>query len=139
MQNTYSLSTNDSATEVSISTAGTVICDAITDLDGMTGATIQVNFVYGANGTSGKVFIQTSLDQGNTWIDIACITFAQVNKKVAFTLIRGQVGITVPSDKALTDDTVLQGILGDRLRAAVVTTGTAYTSNTTLSLRAVVS
>ena len=41
-----------------------------------------------------------------------------------------------PSDGALADDTVLDGILGDRLRVRVITTGTYV--NSVVSVRAAV-
>jgi hypothetical protein len=43
----------------------------------------------------------------------------------------------IPTDGALADDTCVDGVLGDRLRVRVVTTGT-YGGSTVLSVRAAV-
>lgn len=131
----FSLSKSNGSSDLSITSAGTTTCDAISDLAGMTAVSIQARFAYGSGGTSAKAYVQTSLDQGNTWADLACIAFGVVSETQVLNLSGlTPKGLTVPADGALTDDTVLDGILGDRLRVKVVSVGT-YT-NTTLSVRA---
>jgi len=48
-----------------VTAAGTQIADdQATDLQGLTGLTIDVQFVYGAGGTSVKAYLQTALGAG---------------------------------------------------------------------------
>ena len=42
---------------------------------GVESATIQANFTYGSGGTTAAVWVQTSLDGGTTWVDIANFAF----------------------------------------------------------------
>lgn len=137
MSNVYSLTKNSTAADLSITSAGTTTCDVITDLGGMSAATFQARFAYGSGGTSCKVYVQTSVDQGTTWVDVACVVFGTTTETQVFNLSAvADKALTVPTDGTLTDDTVVGGILGDRLRVKVVSVGTY--SNTTLSVRAVV-
>lgn len=106
-------------------------------LEGMTALTLFLRLAYGSGGTTVRAYVQTSLDQGTTWIDIACVLFGVASE----TAILNLSGLTpkttqiTPSDGALADDTCVDGVLGDRLRVKVTTTGT-YAGNTTLSVRA---
>lgn len=121
-----------------ITAAGTQVGDWVTGLEGMLAALLQGRFQWGSGGTACKLYIQTSVDQGQTPIDIACIVFNAVSENEVINLS----GLTpkaafVPSDGALADDTLIDGVLGDRLRAKVVSTGT-YAASTLLSVSAVV-
>lgn len=111
---------------------------AIVDLDGVSAVTLHARLAYGSGGTTAKVYVQTSLDQGVTWIDVACFAFATAGAvKVAnLSGLTPRTAPIVPSDGALADDTVIDGILGDRLRAKVITTGTY--SSSVVSVRAAV-
>ena len=105
-------------------------------LEGMKAVTLQARLNYGAGGTTIKVDVETSLDQGNTWIPVARFAFATASAVKAANLS----GLTPKAPAAvasLSDDAVLDGVLGDRLRARITSTG-AYTSNTSLSIRAAV-
>lgn len=108
----------------------------IDDLEGMLSANIEVKFSYGAGGTSGKVYIQTSLDQGTSWIDVICFTFLLVSKTLVYNLSALTPKTTghAVTDGSLTDDTVVDGILGDRWRTKVTTVGT-FTTNTSIAVR----
>lgn len=131
----FSLSKYNGSSDLSITSAGTTTCDVISDLAGMTAVSIQARFAYGSGGTTAKVYVQTSLSQSNDWVDVACIAFATTSETQVLNLSGlTPKGLTVPTDGALTDDTVLDGILGDRLRVKVVSVGTY--ANTTLSVRA---
>lgn len=125
--------------DFSITDPGTYLGDWVIDLDGMLAALFQARFAYGSGGSSAKVYIQTSLDQDTTAIDIACITFATAagNKVVNLSGLTPKTTAVTPGDGALADDTAIDGILGDRLRVKVVTTGT-YGGSTVLSVRAAV-
>lgn len=136
--NTYNLTKINGASDLTITSAGTVTCDPITGLDGMQAATIALRFAYGSGGTNAKAYVQTSFDQGNTWCDVACVVFT-IASETQLVNLSGLTpkSLTVPTDGTMTDDTVLDGFLGDRFRVKVISTGT-YAGSTTLSVRTVV-
>lgn len=133
----YSLTKNDGASDLAITTAGTVICEVIDDLDGMTAVSLSARLAYGSGGTSCKAYVQTSLDQGTTWQDIACFAFgaAAEHQTLNISGLTPKLTQVTPTDGALADDTAIDGILGDRLRCKVVTAG-VYANSTVLSARA---
>ena len=108
-------------------------------LEGMLALALQFRFAYGSGGAGVKAYAQTSFDQGQTWVDIACATFAQVSatKIVNLSALTPKTTAATPTDGALADDTALDGLLGDRLRVKVTTEGT-YSGNTSLSVRAAI-
>lgn len=108
-------------------------------LDGASAATLQVRFAYGSGGTSAKVYVQTSLDQGTTWIDIACAAFTTASDVKVFNLsgLTPKTTAATPTDGAMADNTALDGVLGDRLRVKVTSTGT-YAGSTVISVRVAV-
>ena len=123
--------------------SGEVITDVsgveyVGNLEGMLGANVEIRFIYGAGGTSGKVYIQTSLDQGDTWVDVICMTFTITSVTKVFNLsgLTPKTTGATPSDGALADDTSLDGVLGDRFRTKVSTIGT-YSGNTEIVTRLV--
>jgi len=110
----------------------------INDLEGMLSASLEVRFIYGSGGTSGKVYVQTSLNQGSTWIDVWCMTFTtnSLDKIVNLSGLTPKTSAATVTDGALGDDTCLDGFLGDRWRSKVTTIGT-YAGSTSLSVRLV--
>ncbi|MBF0561756.1 MAG: hypothetical protein HQL37_06975 [Alphaproteobacteria bacterium] len=134
MQNsgTYSLG------DFTITTAGTQVGTPVTDIGDLHAALFEARLAYGSGGTTAKLYLQTSANQGTTWADIACITFGTAAKAVL--LNRSALtptGQVVPTDGAMADDTAVDGVLGDRLRAKLVTTGT-YAGSTVLEVRVTV-
>jgi len=124
--------------DIAITAAGTYIGNWTGSLDGIAGATFDLQFIYGSGGTSGKVYLQTSLrdptattDPG---IDVACMTFAQATKSKVFDIEAAPLTFTTPTDGALTDDTILQGALGTKFRLKIITLGT-YATQTLISGR----
>ena len=102
------------------------------------GATVilaQGVFVRGAGGTTCDVFVQTSLDNGATWIDI--MQWAFVTTTVTkISGVRPYIALAAnvtPTDGALSDNTILDGVIGDRLRVKTVVAGT-YTGTSTLDV-----
>ena len=101
--------------------------------------TVQANFVYGSGGTTVKAWIQTSVDDGASWMDVICFALttasgkrvAQVNNFVAIT----GAAVVTPTDATLADNTILNGVLGNRMRVKITSTGT-YAGNTKLDLLA---
>lgn len=105
----------------------------IDDLDGMTAVSLEVAFLYGSGGSTAKVWVQTTFDDGVTWRDIAEFDFTTASAtKVAN--LSGLLSKAVTAYAALATEGVMDGVLGDRLRAVVTTTGTYV--NTTLAVRA---
>lgn len=119
--------------------AGTQTGTPVTTLQGLTALTCQVRFFYGSGGTQTNVFLQSSIDQGQTWFDIANIQFttASLTELINLSGLTGVTTPTAPVNLALTANTTFNGPLGDRLQAVVVSTGT-YAGSTLASVRCVV-
>jgi hypothetical protein len=110
----------------------------ITSLAGLNALSLQVRLAGGTGGSKINVYVQTSLDQGQSWFDIANIAFANT-PGVEVVNLSGLDKLTTPTAPVylqLADNTVLDGPIGDRLQAVVVSTGT-YTGNTLISVRGV--
>jgi hypothetical protein len=103
----------------------------------MTAASLQVRLSTAAGGTSINVFILTTLDQGQSWFDVACVQFittpgVQVLNLSGF----DKAAPSSPTNLALTPGTILDGPLGDSLQAIVVSEGT-YTGAPLVSVRGI--
>lgn len=109
---------------------------AYMEVDDFLAATIQVDFNYGSGGTTCRVYVQTTLDQGATWIDVSAtaLTTASATKVINLSGLTPKTTAATPADGALTDDTALDGVLGDRWRVKITSTGT-YAGSTSLSVR----
>jgi hypothetical protein len=88
--------------------------------------TVQAYFTYGSAGTSVDVWVQTSLDSGATWTDIANFHFTTAGARKAINL-NAQTPQT--TEVALTDgtmsaNTAQDGILGPQFRAKYTVVGT---------------
>ncbi|CAB4196088.1 hypothetical protein UFOVP1299_54 [uncultured Caudovirales phage] len=110
----------------------------ISGLEGVFAVSLQARLAYGSGGTTCKAYVQTSFDQGTTWVDVACFAFGTASETALVNLscLTPKTTQVVPTDGTLADDTSVDGLLGDRIRAKVTTTGT-YATNTVLSLRMV--
>jgi hypothetical protein len=76
-------------------------------------------------GTTAKAWVQTSLDGGSTWMDIASFAFTTTTATRAYHLTPAAVtSIATPTDGSLADNTAVNGFLGDRFRVKLTTTGT---------------
>lgn len=108
-----------------------VALDPIT-LDGADTVAVQLWFAYGAGaGPDFRVYIQTTLDDGNQWFDIACVVFALATERQVCSFTKGAVALQTPTDGGLADDTVLNGgvvPLGSKLRLKVSVDG-VYTQS----------
>lgn len=87
---------------------------------------IQANFVYGSGGTSVDAYVQTSLDGGSTWIDIAQFHFttASARKIVNLSSFTAETSQVTPTDGAMTANTAQDGVLGSQLRVKYQSAGT---------------
>lgn len=96
---------------------------------------VQGNFTYGSGGTSADAYLQTSVDGGSTWIDIANFHFTTSSARFVYNL-NGQTPVTTqytPTDGSLSANTAKDGILGPQLRVKYVTVGT-YAGGTILAV-----
>lgn len=99
------------------------------------GASIQVNFNAGDGmGSTVKIDIDTSLDQGVSWIPIARLAFTVTSAKKVFNISARTPKTTPYAPATLSDDAVIDGIFGDLWRARKTVTGT-YGSNASVSVR----
>ena len=112
--------------KTTIAAAGTIVGDEASLQLGVKSLAIRSNFLYGSGGTTAKVFVQTSLDGGASWIDIACHAFllAAAEKITAVKTDIAVAAAVTPTDGSMTDDTILDGVLGDRVRVKFISTGT---------------
>lgn len=111
---------------------------AIDGLEGILAATIQCRFAYGSGGTAAKAYVQTSVDGGETFIDVACFAFT-TSSGVKVINLSGLTPVTTPitpSDAALADNTFVDGILGSIWRVRLTTTGTYANTNMVVSIEA---
>ncbi len=115
-----------------------VTTTAIDSLDLAKAATIQANFDYGSGGTSLKVWVQTSVDGGSTWVDVACFAFttSDARKVVNLSGLTPVTTLYTATDGTLADDTVKDGVFGARWRCKYTSVGT-YAGSTTISVEAV--
>lgn len=122
--------------DIAITTAGTQVGPVVTDLDGMLAAALQLRFEYGSGGAAVKAYVQCSADQGTTWYDVACAVFGTASETALLNLsaLTPKTSQVTPTDGALADDTAVDGLLTDRMRLKVVSTGT-YAGSTLLSAR----
>lgn len=106
---------------------------AVDALENATGATIQVNFDYGSGGTSLKVWVQTSLDGGSTWVDVACFAFttSDARKVVNLSARTPVTTLYTATDGTLADDTCKDGVFGSQWRVKYTSVGT-YAGSTTV-------
>lgn len=87
---------------------------------------IQVNFAYGSGGTSGTVWVQTSLDGGKTWCDVAAIALGLVSARQLANVssLTPKTTAAAATDGTLAAGTVNDGIVGTQWRTKLTTVGT---------------
>jgi hypothetical protein len=112
-----------------------VVQTSIINLEGMQALTIEAKFSYGSGGTTAKVWVQTTVDNGETWVDIANFAFttSSSTKIINLSGLTPQTSQITPSDGAMSDNTCQDGVLGSALRAKITTTGTY--ANTSLAVK----
>ena len=120
-----------------ISAANTVLGKTYYDraLGGSSNLCVEAIFNYGAGGTTAKAYVQTTFDNGATWVDIMCFAFATAaaSKIMNVLLLAGVSTPVTPTDGTLANDTVANGIFGQAFRVKLVSTGT-YSGLTNLAL-----
>lgn len=87
--------------------------------------TLYASFVRAGGGTTATAWVQTSLDGGASWVDIANFAFTTSDANRAYNLTAAAVtAIATPGDAALADNTSVNGFLGSLYRVKLTTTGT---------------
>ena len=100
---------------------------------------LQGNFTYGSGGTTADAWVQTSLDGGVTFTDIANFHFALVSARFMYNLSSLTLHVTeftTPTDGTLAANTSVDGILGSLYRVKYTTTGT-YAGGTVMRVDAI--
>lgn len=98
------------------------------------GVSLLATFTATGGGTTAKAYVQTSIDDGASWQDIACFAFTTSSAVKRGHISRQQVlAIGAPTSGTIADDTLAQGYLGDRLRVLFTTTGT-YAAGSALTV-----
>jgi len=121
-----------------IAGATTITGDPIMMPFGVRTVAVESKLVVAGGGTSVKVYYQTSLDGGATWIDFAQHAFT-TSTASKLSAVKSNIAVTpgtTPGDAALGDNAVLDGLMGDRIRAKAVVVGT-YTGASTITAVAV--
>jgi hypothetical protein len=87
---------------------------------------VQANFTYGSGGTTVDAYLQTSLDGGLTWIDIAQFHFLTTSARVVYNLNSQTpfIGQYTATDGTLAANTSKDGILGTLFQVKTASTGT---------------
>lgn len=114
----------------SILAAGTFVGESRAIPRNVNALHVQGALTYSSGGTTCKVYVQTSLDGGTTWIDVACLAFATATA-TKVSAVRTSIALaaaTVPTDGTLADDTIVDGLYGDRVRVKVIVVGTYVAS-----------
>lgn len=122
-----------------ITTAGTFTGDWNIDFEGCLAVLVQLRFIFGSAGGTVVAYLQTSVDDGTTPIDIAAVAFAtsSENEVINLSALTPKTTQVTPGDAALSSDTAVDGIVGDRFRVKIVVAGTTYSSSTQLVCSAV--
>ena len=96
-------------------------------------AIIQGTFTYGSGGTTADAWIQTSVDEGGTWCDVANFHFTTSSARFLFNLsaLTAVTTENTPKDGTLGANTAVDGFLGPLWRVKWTTTGT-YAGGTIL-------
>jgi hypothetical protein len=88
---------------------------------------IEAQYTDAITGTSVDVYVQTSLDGGASWIDIANFHFTQGSNSSKLVNLSGGTVVSTqytPTDGSMSANTVKDGIIGDRIRAKYSSAGT---------------
>lgn len=113
---------------------------AVTGLAQTKALIMEAILTVGSGGTSADVWVQTSIDGGVTWFDIANFHFTNTTaSKLSVVVVNPPTAFTAgtaPGSGALAANTVLNGIIGDQIRALITTVGT-FAGGTTLALNVV--
>lgn len=123
-------------TTITAAVTGVTTGSAVLDTSLAQAVQLQAKFTYVAGGTTAKFWVQTSFDGGLTWCDVVNFAFATATlTKVAQINVFLAATHATPTDAALADNTINNGLIGDLIRVKYTTTGT-YSGGTTIEIRA---
>jgi hypothetical protein len=96
---------------------------------------IDAEFTYGSGGTTVDAWVQTSIDGGKTWVDIAQFHFTTSSGSAIVNLssLTPHTTQIVPTNGSLMANTVVDGSLGPQFQVLLTTTGT-YAGGTALAI-----
>lgn len=91
-----------------------------------TNIALQGTFTYGSGGTSADAWMQTSLDGGSTWTDVANFHFTTASARFQYNLSSATPVTTeyTPTDGTLAANTAKDGLIGPLWRVKYTTVGT---------------
>lgn len=94
---------------------------------------VQGKFTYGSGGTTADAWVQTSIDNGVTWIDACNMQFTTSSARKGYNLSALTAVTTVypMTDGTLAANTAKDGMVGPLWRVKYTTVGT-YAGSTTL-------
>jgi hypothetical protein len=100
-----------------------------------TNLTLQSNFTYGSSGTSVQAWVQTSIDGGSSWVDVASFSHTTSSGRLIFNLSSATsvTSVYTATDGSLLGNTSKDGIFGNQWRVKWTSVGT-YAGNTTLRI-----
>jgi hypothetical protein len=87
---------------------------------------VQGKFIYGSGGLTASAWVQTSVDGGGTWTDVANFSFTTSSSRSLYNLSALTPGTTAyaPTDGTMAANTSKDGIIGSQWRVKYTTTGT---------------
>ncbi|HLY04266.1 MAG TPA: hypothetical protein VKR31_00815 [Rhizomicrobium sp.] len=95
---------------------------------------LQANFTYGSGGTSVDAYVQTSIDGGTTWCDVANFHFTTASARSVYAIIGDNAsGAFTPTDGSIAANTYIAGLFGSLWRVKYTSSGT-YAGGTALSV-----
>ncbi len=108
---------------------------AIDGLEGMLAASLVAKLTYGSGGTTIVAVVQTSIDDGTTWYDVARFDF-ETESAIKYANLSGLTVKGITDLLALDAEGVTDGVLGPQIRAVITSSG-IYGGGTLLDLRMV--
>ena len=118
-----------------ITTAGADVTTTPTDIVNFpANVTLRADFDYGSGGTTAVFRVQTSVDGGTTWADVA--NFAHATASLDRFVNLTAAAVTTPTaftDGTLADNTTQNGLLGYKFRVKYTTVGT-YAGSTRIRI-----
>jgi hypothetical protein len=97
---------------------------------------VEAKLAYGSGGTSINAYVQTSIDGGTSWCDIANFRFSTAAGTSLFNLsaLTPVTTVVTATDGSIASNTSLDGIIGSHVRVKYATTGTYSATTLTVAV-----